>query len=89
MAYARSGTLAPGVVTAVDVVADGNGLQIVNRSGSGAIWVRLDGVDPVAAANDTFVVLGVRHFPTRTGPVNVRMISAAALDWTVEGVVRS
>jgi hypothetical protein len=87
MANAKSGTLTANVVTTLTVNADGLGLQIVNRTQTGVIWVRLDGTDPVAAADDNFSVLGVRHFVTRTGAVQVRLISTGALDYSVEGVV--
>lgn len=87
MANAESGTLTGSVVTTVTVAADGLGIQVVNRTQTGVIWVRLDGVDPVAAADDNFAVLGVRHFVTRTGMIEVRLISADALEFTVEGMV--
>lgn len=87
MANAKSGTLTISTVATVTVTADGNGIQIVNRSQTGTIWVRLDGVDPVAAADDNYAVLGVRHFPTRTGAISVRLLSTAALDYSVEGLV--
>ncbi len=87
MANIKSGTLTPSTVATVTVSADGLGIQVVNRSQNGTIWVRLDGVDPVAAADDVFAVIGVRHFATRTGSVQVRLISTAALAYTVEGIV--
>lgn len=87
MAYAKSGQLAAGVVTTVTVKADGSGIQLVNRSQSGEIWVRMDGTDPVVKGDDSFAVLGVRHFPTRTGEVEVRMISSGTPEYSVEGLV--
>jgi hypothetical protein len=87
MANAKSGTLVANTVATVTVDADGRGIQVVNRTQTGVIWVRLDGVTPVAAADDNFVVLGVRHFPTRTGSITVKLISADALAYTVEGMV--
>lgn len=89
MANAKSGTLTPSTVATVTVSADGLGIQVVNRTGTGTMWVRLDGTDPVAAADDCYVVLGVRHFPTRTGAVQVRLLSTDALDYTVEGLVHT
>lgn len=86
MANAKSGTLTPSTVATVTVSADGRGIQVVNRTQTGTMWVRLDGVDPVAAADDVFVVLGIRHFPTRTGAIQVRLFSTDALDYTVEGM---
>lgn len=87
MANAKSGTLTANAVTSITVSADGLGIQVVNRTQTGVIWVRLDGVDPVAAADSNYAVLGVRHFATRTGAVTVKMISIGALDYTVEGLV--
>jgi hypothetical protein len=87
MANAKSGTLTANVVSTVTVSADGRGIQVVNRTQTGVIWVRLDGVDPVAAADENFTVLGVRHFPTRTGSIQVRLLSTDALAYTVEGMV--
>lgn len=87
MANAKSGTLVASTVSTLTVSADGRGIQVINRTQTGVIWVRLDGTDPVAAADDCFAVLGVRHFPTRTGVITVKMISAGALDYTVEGMV--
>lgn len=87
MATAKSGTLTPSAVATVTVSADGRGIQIINRTQTGTIWVRLDGTDPAAAADDSFAVLGVRHFPTRTGAITVKLFSTAALDYSVEGMV--
>ncbi len=89
MANAKSGTLTISTVATVTVTADGLGIQVVNRTQTGVIWVRLDGVDPVAAADDCYAVLGVRHFLTRTGAIQVRMLSTDALDYTVEGLVHT
>lgn len=72
-----------------------DGIWVINRSQSGQIWVRLDGEDPTVAGDDCYVVLGARFFPNpkaRGGDageaVTVKLISSAALDYTVEGTVR-
>ena len=89
---AASGTLTPNVVTTVAMFADGNGLEVINRSQTGEIWCRLDGNDPTVGGANCYVVLGARMFPTPTqgsyGPISVRMISNAALSYSVEGRVR-
>ena len=85
---AKSGTLAPNVVTSVVVGSGYPGVTVLNRSQTGEIWVRLDGTDPVVAADDTFVVLGARYFDTslpHVSPVTVKLISIAALNYSVEG----
>lgn len=84
-AYALSGTLAANVVTSVIVAGWPYGINVVNRSGTGTIWVRMDGVDPTVAGQDCFPVLGARNFPSPGANVNVRLISSGALDYTVEG----
>lgn len=85
---AKSGTLTPSTVATVTVLNCFPGLNIVNRSGSGTIWVRLDGQDPTVAGDNCFPVLGVRYFSipsTNADKVTVKLISTAALDYTVEG----
>lgn len=91
MANAKSGTLTPNVVTAV-AITNGwpDGVEVINRTGTGQIWVRLDGVNPTVAGDDCYVVLGARRFDPPDGanrpwPLSVRLISTEALDYTVEG----
>lgn len=83
MAQTAHGTLTAGQVTEVTVQVGWSGLEIVNRSMHGAIWVRFDGVDPTPAAADSYCVLGARSF-SRRGTVTVRMVSTADLDYSVE-----
>lgn len=89
MARVKSGTLTPNVVATVTIDdAWPNGLEIVNRSQTGAIWVRLDGLAPTVAGDDCFTVLGARFFEnpwSRPGPIVVKLISDQALNYTVEG----
>ncbi len=91
MARSKHGTLVANTVTSLDITQHGGHLEIVNRSGTGEIFVRFDGVDPVVLADDTFVVVGARRFPIENlgisdvTTVNVRLISTAALKYSVEG----
>jgi hypothetical protein len=86
-AYARSGTLVGGAVTAVTVRGWFLGVWVINRTGTGEIWVRLDGTDPTIAGNDCFLVLGARNFPTKERDIVVKLISSGTPDYTVEGAV--
>jgi hypothetical protein len=84
---AKSGTLVANTVTPVAVLNCFPGINVVNRSGSGTIWVRLDGVDPTVAGDNCFPVLGVRYFSVpaaNADKITVKLISTAALDYTVE-----
>jgi hypothetical protein len=87
MAYAASGTLTGGAVTTVTVTATADGVEVINRTQTGEIWVRLDGTDPTVAGADCFVVLGARLFPARNGLVTVKLIASSALAYAVEGLV--
>lgn len=84
---AQSGTLAVNTVTPVTITDAYPGVLIVNRTGSGAIWVRLDGVDPTVAGVNCFPVQTARSFGIDPGqrPTVVKLIANAALDYTVEG----
>lgn len=89
MARAVSGTLTPDEVEPVTVTdTRPAGIEIVNRSGSGTIWYRLDGVDPTVGGAGCHPVLGSRRIdnPWSTGgkSVTVKLISDEALDYTVE-----
>ncbi len=91
MAKSKHGTLTANQVTAVTISDHGGYLEIVNRSGTGEIYVRFDGTDPVVLADDTFVVLGARRFDIvnlgliASSPVTARLISTAATKYSVEG----
>lgn len=90
MPRAKSGTLVANTVTSVTVTdVNPGGVEIVNRSQTGQIWVTLDGTEPTVAGDDCFIVLGARYFENPTVPareqVVVKLISSAALDYTVEG----
>lgn len=89
MARSVSGTLTPDEVATVTVsgAMPGGGIEIINRSQSGTIWVRCDGYDPEVAGTSSHPVLGARRIPYgwfRGSDVEVRMISDEALAYTVE-----
>ncbi len=85
------GTLTANAVTTVEISNHGGAVEIVNRSGTGTMWVRFDGTNPVIGAQDNYVVVGARRFDLRTfgtlpsNNVFVKIISSAALDYSVEG----
>lgn len=91
MAKSKHGTLVANTVASVAITDHGGHLEIVNRSGTGEIWARFDGTNPVAEADDTFVIVGARRFPivnlaiTDVTTVTVKLISTAALKYSVEG----
>lgn len=88
MADTAHGTLTPGAVTQSLIESGRGGIVVVNRTMTGAIWVRIDGIDPVPAAEDTYAVPGAREFPLarrqQETAIDVRMISDEALDYSVE-----
>jgi hypothetical protein len=85
MADTQHGTLTADEVTTVTLIASTNGLEVINRDLSGAIWVRIDGEDPQIAGEDSYVVLGARQFPIkRKGTITVKLISDADRAYSVE-----
>lgn len=89
MARAVSGTLTPdtpATVTLTNIASDG--IEIINRSGSGTIWYRLDGGTPTVAGENSHPVQGARYIDNphavNAGTVVVKLISDEALDYTVE-----
>ncbi len=87
MAATAHGTLTPDEVEAVTIEVNRFGFEVVNRTLSGAIWVRFDGVDPEVAGADSYVVLGARRFPFSGSAktIEVRLLSTDELDYSVEG----
>lgn len=83
MAATAHGTLTPNEVTEVEVQSGWTGLEIINRSQHGTLWVRFDGQDPTPGGADSFCVLGARSFGRR-GTANVRIMATEALDFSVE-----
>lgn len=85
MAATAHGTLTANAVTSVTLDADTDGIQVVNRSQTGAIWVRVDGSAPTVGGANSYVVLGARSFTIRRrGSLTIKLISDEALDYTVE-----
>jgi hypothetical protein len=91
VAAARHGILTANVVTTVTITdAWPGGIDIVNRSLTGEIWVTLDGSTPTVAGDDCYVVLGARRFDNPSigdDTVAVRLLSTAALAYSVESTV--
>jgi hypothetical protein len=89
MARVISGTLTANTVAPLTITDHNNWVEVVNRSQTGEIWVRTDGTDPTVAGNDCYVVLGARRLhitKADTQSADVRLISNAALAYTVEAV---
>lgn len=91
MAKTAHGTLTANQVTTVNITPGEEGIVVLNRDLDGALWVRIDGVDPNPGGADTYVVLGGREFPmsrydVRKGNVIVKLISDAARSFSVEAV---
>lgn len=89
MAASAHGMIPAAQVITVTVDAGSwSGIEIVNRDLVGEIWVRLDGTDPVPRAPGSFVVLGARHFPGKSGygPVQVRLTAEVDRNFSVEGM---
>jgi len=84
---AQSGTLTANVTTTVNITDAYPAVLVVNRSQTGTIWVRLDGVNPTVAGANCRPVLGARSFGINPyeRPTSVRLIADTALDYTVEG----
>ncbi len=85
MASSAHGTLVADEVTTVTIETDHRGFAVVNRSLEGEIWVRFDGEDPEEEGDDSYVCLGVRHFPGVKGAaLEISLLSTAALKFSVE-----
>ena len=80
------GTLTANVVSSVSVDSNTSQILVTNRSQTGEIYATIDGSDPVPAVNG-YVVLGSRALvcPSFTGPTPVKLISTAALKYSIEG----
>jgi hypothetical protein len=91
MAKSTHGTLSANTVASVSITPGSEGIVVVNRTLSGEIWVRIDGVDPQIAGDGSYVVIGAREFPmsltdVRKGTVNVRLISDAVRQFSAEAI---
>lgn len=91
MASTAHGALTANTVASVTITPGSDGIVVVNRDQAGAIWVRIDGVDPTINGANSYIVLGAREFPiewrNRTpGDVTVRMLSDQSRTYSVEAV---
>jgi len=91
MAASKHGTLTAGVAIEVEVTHTGSGLWIINRTPElGELWATANGVAVAVAGDGTIHVSGARWLPpgrltaTTAGAVIVRLIAAAAIQWSVE-----
>ena len=97
MPHSTPGILAPNVAEEVTIHDTWpHGITIINITGSatGVIWYRLDGEDPEPMAEDSFLCIDAVFIPNPAGamtqqanqePVKVKLVSTAALTYTVEG----
>lgn len=96
MAKTKHGTLVANVVTQITLTGHGGIVRVRNRSttaiANSVIWVRMDGTDPVIAADDTYVVVDRRLFDVHNGlgdpvttPAVIRLLSADPCAYSVEG----
>lgn len=90
MAATAHGTLTANQVATVTVDWTSGGVVVVNVAQSGAIWVRLDGQNPVPYAAGSYAVYGARDFPLRrhsaSTSTTVKLISDAARAYSVEAI---
>lgn len=97
MPRCKSGTLTantPITVTIDDSWPGGVSISRLVEGPVGTIWYRLDGTNPTVGGDDSFPCLDTVHIPhpadgeaglPKTEPVEVRIISAAAVQYVVEG----
>ena len=90
MATAKTATLTPDVVTAVtiDVAQYGekNSLVVINQTGTGVIWARIDGTDPTVKGDSCFPIFDKRVFTVNDGDGSavIKLIASTAIEFTVE-----
>lgn len=86
VSFAKHATLAASTVDKVTLQANREIIQVSNHHATDAIYVTFGAPDPVAAADDTHIVVAgtVVQYPSRTGAKEVRLISAAAAPYSVE-----
>lgn len=59
--------------------------SITNRSNTGEIYITINGPDPAIKGAQSYLVSGYRAFRIITNEdVNIKLISSAALDFSVE-----
>lgn len=88
MAKTKHGTLVANAVTTVTFTADFGKVEVLNR-GSADLWFRIDGTDPVIGEDDVEICpAGQWAIVDRSdlnGATEVRLISAAAVPYSVRG----
>lgn len=89
MALTHPGTLTADQAVTVEIDNHGGWVEVVNRSQTGEIWVRVDGEDATVAGEDCYLVLGSRRLAvpvavTLYQAAAVSLIASDALDYTVE-----
>lgn len=91
MAKTAHGTTTANTVSTVTIVPGEEGIVVVNRDLTGALWVRIDGQDPTIGGADSYVVLGAREFPLsrvviQRQWITVKLIADTARSYTVEAI---
>lgn len=88
MSNSHHGTLTADTVATVNLDNHAGDFEVVNRTGTGVIWVRFDGVDPVVAGDGTYAVVTTTRFrkaAIATAPLQVRLISSTTPAYSVQG----
>lgn len=87
--HAKHATLTISTVDTVTLTGANAMLEIINRSTSDVIYVRLDGTAPTVAGNETIAIMPGyplrRHLPVHA-PRTVKLISAGAAAYSVQGI---
>lgn len=84
----QNGTLTASTVATISVTEATPAITIINRSQTGTIWATLSGATPTVAGAGCYPVLGASTFMVstpHTTAVSVKLISSAALDYSVVG----
>ena len=88
-ATAVSASLSSNIVDRIVLTGESVGEVIIfNRSGTQDIYVRIDGIDPVALGDNCHVVPSdtERRFGVNPGAVDVRLIGSGPAAYSVEAV---
>ncbi len=85
----KHGTLVVSVVDTVNFNYPFGQLRVTNRSSLGPIFVRVDGVDPAVATDESYVVQSgaekLINIPD-CNSVQIRLVSSFAAAYSIEGV---
>lgn len=87
MARIAHGTLTANAVATITLDNYVQMITVTNRSLTGEIYFTTDNSTPVVLGSNSFVCLGTRIVsdPSVTSPTVVKLISIAALNYSVEG----